>query len=96
MNERKMYKHREESHMRNKVRIKTKNAMRHGVQAGRNPTKRNECEDMKMIRAIEVRQETWHLHPQGESLPPLAPPLPSTSSLPTTQCHVLFQVISIC
>lgn len=48
--------------------------MRHGVQAGRNPTKRNECEDMKTIRAIEVRQETWHLHPQGESLPPLPPP----------------------
>lgn len=29
---------------------------------------------MKTIRAIEVRQETWHLHPQGESLPPLPPP----------------------
>lgn len=36
-----MYKHGEESRIRNKVRIKTvENAMRRGVQAGSNPTKK--------------------------------------------------------
>ena len=37
------------------MRIKiVENAIRHGIQAGSNPTKRNECRDVKMIKATEI------------------------------------------
>lgn len=92
-----MYKHGEESHIRNKVRIKTvENAVRRGVQAGSNPTKRNECGDVNMIKATGIYTGGMALvFPKG-SLPPLPQALPSSSLLSTTTCHALLQAIYMC